>query len=161
MAERPPIVHHRLLHRFSDDPGAVCIRLDVGGEHARYAMLGDRETITFVRLNVAEATLEVDHTTELPTLHPRSFSWSDDGREMYVMETDRPKELLVYSFEQKEWTTEPLPEGGPDVEVIPLQACPSTHTFYGRVFVPDNVITIFDFRLLRFDREDHLIDSEG
>ncbi|KAI6226552.1 hypothetical protein M3Y99_01279800 [Aphelenchoides fujianensis] len=91
----------RLLHSFSNGLTTVGLRLAVGSGEERRAILARTnalyargDTITFVRLNVAEAWAEVEHTTAVPFHDPRAFQWSNDGRER----KEHPPRRLVGRF---------------------------------------------------------------
>ncbi|KAI6239785.1 hypothetical protein M3Y99_00529600 [Aphelenchoides fujianensis] len=91
----------RLLHRFPEGLTTVCIRLKLANGDVRHAILGMWLAITFVRLDVVEGALELDHTTELPFGDLISFSWSNDGRHSYTMQQWPERALHVYSVEEK------------------------------------------------------------
>ncbi|KAI6218680.1 hypothetical protein M3Y99_01693300 [Aphelenchoides fujianensis] len=102
----------------------VGLRLSLGNGEERREILGRAtafyprgDTITFVRLNVAEVWAEVEHTTDVPFFGPRAFQWSNDGREVCAFEVSHPRKLHVYSLEQKKWTEEAMAEGSPAAQV--------------------------------------------
>ncbi|KAI6238277.1 hypothetical protein M3Y99_00706200 [Aphelenchoides fujianensis] len=98
----------RLLHHF-DYRTNVALLSDVGERDVRNLLHAWSDTITFVRLNVTEAAVEVKQTTQ----SPGGFS------------------------------------GGPSAQVCwPFL---STHTFYGREFVPNGEVPPTNSPLFRFD----------
>ncbi|KAI6234271.1 hypothetical protein M3Y99_00823400 [Aphelenchoides fujianensis] len=123
MTERPSIL--RLLHRFQR-PTSVCLALDNGGR----VVLGKTRTIAVLRLDVAEAAVKVEQTTQFPFGYFVCLAWSGDGRQLYAMDANYLKEVHVYPLEEREWDVEMVSGNGLDLSTIQPLSCSSSHTFY-------------------------------
>ncbi|KAI6241087.1 hypothetical protein M3Y99_00380600 [Aphelenchoides fujianensis] len=143
----------RLLHRFPEGLTTVCLRLKLANGDVQHVILGMWLAITFVRLDVAEAALEVDHTTELPFGDLISFAWSNDGRHLFSMQQWTERALHVYSVEEKKWTKEPQADGGFAFELsrAPISCFSRTIYAHAHAPVPDGETTISP--LFRFNLE--------